>query len=246
MPERCCVSRATASAKPSQAQLSARIDTSIALVVDCSSWVRRPRPMRSGAERRKSLRHSHGASSGFRVRQSGQSDFARCESRHSSPVGACSCPCERTQPVRCRALNAAARSLAHCRQRHRRSRWSIRTLFGVSGCPLPQCSGISIEALLRRRSALENGITAVLLVEITPPLPLSSAMSAIDPRGLIACPSLVSRAFQSVFVFTPSAPAIQVFIPTMGALDRRQLIVEFGHGHFASRWWECNGKQASA
>jgi hypothetical protein len=31
-----------------------------------------------------------------------------------------------------------------------------------------------MEALLRRRSALENGITTVLLVEITPPLPKKS------------------------------------------------------------------------
>jgi hypothetical protein len=64
--------------------------------------------------------------------------------------------------------------------------------------------------------------------------------------GSIASPSLASRAFHSVFVFTPSAPAVQVFIPTMGAFDRCQLIVEFGHDHFASRWWECNGNQGSA
>ena len=68
----------------------------------------------------------------------------------------------------------------------------------------------------------------------------------VSGRGSIACPSLVSRAFRNVFVFTPSAPAIQVFIPTMGAFDRRQLIVEFGHGHLASCGWGCNGNDESA
>jgi hypothetical protein len=32
----------------------------------------------------------------------------------------------------------------------------------------------------------------------------------------------------------------------MGAFERRQLIGEFGHGRFASRWWKCNGNQGSA
>jgi enamine deaminase RidA (YjgF/YER057c/UK114 family) len=64
--------------------------------------------------------------------------------------------------------------------------------------------------------------------------------------GSIACPSSDCHAFRSVFVFTPSAPAIQVFIPTMGAFERRQLIVDFVHGHFAPCRWECNGNDDSA
>jgi len=32
----------------------------------------------------------------------------------------------------------------------------------------------------------------------------------------------------------------------MGAFERRQLIVDFGHGHFASCRWECNGNDDSA
>jgi len=55
-----------------------------------------------------------------------QSDFIRCESRQTGPVGACSWLCECTQPVRCRSLNAAARSHPHRRHRQRPSRLSIR------------------------------------------------------------------------------------------------------------------------
>jgi hypothetical protein len=73
-----------------------------------------------------------GAPSGLCVRQSRPSDFIRCESGHTGPVGASSWLCERTQPVRCRSLNAAARSQPHCRHRQRPSRLSIRTLSGVS------------------------------------------------------------------------------------------------------------------
>jgi len=68
---------------------------------------------------------------------SGPSDFIRCESRQTGPVGACSWLCECTQPVRCRSLNAAARSHPHRRHRQRPSRLSIRTLSGVSRWPLP-------------------------------------------------------------------------------------------------------------
>jgi hypothetical protein len=128
--------------------------------------------MRFGADQCKSVRYRPGASSRLRVRQSGQSVFVRCDGRHTGPIGACSQLCERTQPARRRSLNAAARALAQCRQRHRRSPCSIRTLSGVSRWPLPQRSGIATEALLRRRSSLENETTAVLLVGITPPLPL--------------------------------------------------------------------------
>jgi hypothetical protein len=31
----------------------------------------------------------------------------------------------------------------------------------------------------------------------------------------------------------------------MGAFDRRQLIL-LRHGHFASRWWECDGNDGCA
>src|SRR4029077_19882565 len=63
--------------------------------------------------------------------------------------------------------------------------------------------------------------------------------------GSIGWPSSDCHAFRGVFVFTPSAPAIQVFIPTMGAFERRQLIVDFGHGHFVSCRGECNGNDDS-
>ena len=127
--------------------------------------------MHFGADRCKSLRHCPGASSSLRMKHPSQGHFIRCESRHTGPIRACSQLCERTQPVRRRSLNAAARSLPHCRHRHRRSRWSIRTLPTVSQWPLPQCSGIWTRAILRRRSARENGITSVSLVGIAPPLP---------------------------------------------------------------------------
>ena len=129
--------------------------------------------MRLSADCCKALRHRTGASGSVRVGHSGPGDFIRCESRHTDPLGACSWLCERTQPVRCRSLNAAARSLPHCRHRHRRSRWSIRTFPTVSRWPLPQWSGIWTRAILRRRSARENGMTSVLLVAIAPPLPRS-------------------------------------------------------------------------
>ena len=70
----------------------------------------------------------------------------------------------------CRRRNAAARSRPHCRQRHRCSLRSIRRFSGVSGCPLPQWLGISARRILRR-SILGKWTTAVLLVQILPPLP---------------------------------------------------------------------------
>src|SRR6266480_6614617 len=76
--------------------------------------------------------------------------------------------------------------------------------------------------------------------------PRAAGFLVVSGRGSIAWPSLVSRVFRKVFVFAPSAPAIQVFIPTMGAFDRRQLIVELGHGHLASCRWGCNGNDNSA
>ena len=115
--------------------------------------------------------------------QSGQSDFIRSKSAHAGRIAACSWPCERTHPVRRRSLNAAARPLPHCRHRHRRSRCSIRTLSGVSRWPLPQWSGISLEALLQRRSARENGMTSVLLVAIAPPLPTKRGSGSANLRA---------------------------------------------------------------
>src|ERR1700686_1174887 len=40
-----------------------------------------------------------------------------------------------------------------------------------------------MEVLLRRRSALENGITAVLLVGIPPPLPLATFCTNLPPNA---------------------------------------------------------------
>jgi hypothetical protein len=112
------------------------------------------------ANRCKSLRHFPCASSSLRVALLSVANLRR-------PVRLE----QRTQRLRCRTLNATARSRPHCRQRHRRSRWSIRTLSDVSRWPLPQWSGTWMEALLQRQSTLENGTIAVLLVGITPPLP---------------------------------------------------------------------------
>jgi hypothetical protein len=71
---------------------------------------------------------------------------------------------------------AAAWSRPHCRQRHRCSlRW-IRRLPGVSGCPLPQWLGISSRRILRR-SILGKWTTAVLLVQVLPPLPHTPDLS---------------------------------------------------------------------
>jgi len=75
-------------------------------------------------------------------------------------------------PRPCRRRNTAARSRPHCRRRHRSSLRSIRRLFRVSGCPLPQWLGVSSRRILRR-SILGKWTTAVLIVQITPPLPLS-------------------------------------------------------------------------
>ncbi len=47
-----------------------------------------------------------------------------------------------------------------------------------------------------------------------------------------------SRTFRRVFLFAPSAPAVQIFIPTMRAFDRSQLIVEIRQ-RFAAR---CCGR----
>jgi hypothetical protein len=80
----------------------------------------------------------------------------------------------------CRRRNAAARSRAHCRQRHRFSLWSIRRLSGVSACPLPHWVGIFSIRILRR-SILGKCTTAVLLVQSRPPLPTNS-MSVRDLR----------------------------------------------------------------
>ena len=149
--------------------------------------------MRLGADRCKALRHRTGASGSLRVRQSGPGDFIRCERRHTDPMGACSRLCERTQPVRRRSLNAAARSLPQCRHRHRRSRWSIRTFPTVSRWPLPQWSGIWTRAILRRRSALVNGMTVALLVGSAPPLPICSRTFRLeqgvvnDPCWIVVC-----------------------------------------------------------
>jgi hypothetical protein len=83
--------------------------------------------MRYVANRCKSLRHFPGASSSLRVALLSVANLRR-------PVRLE----QRTQRLRCRTLNATARSRPHCRQRHRRSRWSIRTLSDVSQWPLPQ------------------------------------------------------------------------------------------------------------
>ncbi len=101
--------------------------------------------MRYVADRCKSLRHFPGASSSLRVALLSVANLrrpARLEPR--------------TQPLCCRTLNATARSRPHCRQRQRRSRWSIRTLSDVSRWPLPQRLGTWMEALLRRQSTLER------------------------------------------------------------------------------------------
>jgi hypothetical protein len=42
------------------------------------------------------------------------------------------------------------------------------------------------------------------------------------------------RSFRCVFLFAPSAPAVQVFIPTMRTFDRGQLIIEIRQ-RFAAR-----------
>ena len=47
-----------------------------------------------------------------------------------------------------------------------------------------------------------------------------------------------SHTFRRVFLFAPSAPAVQIFIPTMRAFDRSQLIVEIRQ-RFAAR---CCGR----
>jgi hypothetical protein len=79
----------------------------------------------------------------------------------------------------CRRRNAAARSRPHCRQRHRSALRSIGRLSGVSGCPLPQWLGISSRRILRR-SILGKWTTAVLLVQITPPLPIAMVCTALQ------------------------------------------------------------------
>jgi len=77
-------------------------------------------------------------------------------------------------------------------------------------------------------------------------IPRSPPASSGFGSAPMACPSSDCHAFRSVFVFTASAPAIQVFLPTMGAFERRQLILQFGHGPFASCRWECNGNDDPA
>jgi hypothetical protein len=144
------------------------------------------RPVRSVAPVSWRLAHSSRATIGSS--RFGRLRKSACRSDRSMLV-----PYERTHAVRRRSLNAAARALPHCRHRHRRSRWSIRTLSGVSRWPLPQRSGSSMQVLLRRRSALENGTTVVLLVEITPPLPLATFCTNLHPDA----PSAEARAGRS-------------------------------------------------
>src|ERR1019366_5341341 len=53
----------------------------------------------------------------------------------------------------------------------------------------------------------------------------------VSPRRLLKGGS---HTYQRVFLFAPSTPAIQIFIPTMRTFDRRQLIVEIRR-RFAAR-----------
>ena len=57
---------------------------------------------------------------------------------------------------------------------------SVRTFPTVSRWPLAQWSGIWTRAILRRRAALLNGMTVVLLVAIAPP-----ATNRFDNPGLL-------------------------------------------------------------
>ena len=66
-----------------------------------------------------------------------------------------------------------------------------------------------MEAPLRRRSTLENGITAMLLVGITPPLPLSwlAGTSAIEPVSAGRERLLMGRQITRDRWFVSRAPA---------------------------------------
>src|SRR5437879_2089654 len=81
-----------------------------------------------------------------------------------------------------------------------------------------------------RRRCQASGRTRPLGVECRC-RPRAAGFLVVSGRGSMAWPSLVSRVFRKVFVFAPGATPIQVFIPTIGSFDRRQLIVEFGDGH---------------
>ena len=113
------------------------------------------------------------------------------------------------------------------------------------GLPDPDPKGLRERDSRSRRKCQASSLTRPLGVECRC-RPRAAGFLVVSGRGSIAWPSLVSRVFRKVFVFAPSAPAIQVFIPTMGAFDRRQLIVELGHGHLASCRWGCNGNDNSA
>src|SRR5271169_2300763 len=51
--------------------------------------------------------------------------------------------------------------------------------------------------------------------------------------------------YRRVFLFAPSAPAVQIFIPTMRAFDRSQLIIEIRQ-RFATRCYGRNRDNSPA
>ena len=121
------------------------------------------------------------APSGLRVGQSGPSDFIRCESRHTGPVGSCSWLCECTHPVRCRipkCTSAVAATLPAppaalspvYTDVVRRESMAFTTLIGNF-----------VEGNLSAAVSAENGTIVVLLVEDQAPATIYNGLHPDAP-----------------------------------------------------------------
>ena len=76
----------------------------------------------------------------------------------------------------CRTRDSAARARPQRRQRQRRFAWSTFRLSGVSKWPLPQIPGMAMGS--RTRSG-EKHTTSVLVLQSTPPLPISMVCTVV-------------------------------------------------------------------
>jgi hypothetical protein len=77
--------------------------------------------------------------------------------------------------------------------------------------------------------------------------PARNAILNSRPRRHTSCGKRLTSAhtLRRVFLFVPTAPAVQIFIPTMGAFDRSQLIIEIRQ-RLAARCFGLNRNHESA
>src|SRR5215510_1545635 len=89
---------------------------------------------------------------------------------------------------------------------------------------------------------------------MTPPRKLGAdiPVCAIGPipyavlNAFASCRGSRTSTSDRVLVFTPGAPAVQILVSAMRALDRSKLVLGLSRGRLASRWWESNGNDSPA